>query len=258
QPYRALLTPLLGYALVIVVGYWFVWTISGLGPALLVLLLVTGALNMLAWRRFGPPQLGPARAHLPILLIVFATLLVGLAPLLHYGHPAVIGGGWDIETALPTARYLERGPISAIATAAPNPLRDLVRDPPRIGKTVGFAVWQGSLDILTQIEAILTFTPLLAWLRALGVLAVYVLLRATLGLRRGPALLGAALTSAGALLLWIGYFNFEKQMAAWPLIPLGLLIGVAAVEELAKPRRHEDTKIQENTNFISFVPLCLR
>src|SRR5205085_2166691 len=76
-------------------------------------------------------------------------------------------------------------------------------------------------------------TPLLAWLRALGVLAVYVLLRATLGLRRGPALLGAALTSAGALLLWIGYFNFEKQMAAWPLIPLGLLIGVAAVEELA-------------------------
>ena len=197
RPYRALLTPLLGYALVIVVGYWFVWTISGLAPALLVLLLATGALNVLAWRRAGPPQLGAAREHLPILLIVFATLLVGIAPLLHYGHPAVIGGGWDIETALPTARYLERGPIAAIATAAPNPLRDLVRDPPRIGKTVGFAVWQGSLDILTQVEAILTFTPLLAWLRALGVLAVYVLLRATLGLRRGPALLGAALTQRG-------------------------------------------------------------
>jgi hypothetical protein len=235
QPYRALLTPLLGYALVLVVGYWFVWTVSGLAPALVVLLLATGTLNVLAWRRAGPPQLGAARAHLPILLLVFATLLVGIAPLLHYGHPAVIGGGWDIETALPTARYLERGPIAAIATAAPNPLRDLVRDPPRIGKTVGFAVWQGSLDILTQVEAILTFTPLLAWLRALGVLAVYVLLRATLGLRRGPALLGAALTSAGALLLWIGYFNFEKQMAAWPLIPLGLLIGVAAVEQLASP-----------------------
>ncbi len=254
QPYCALLTPLLGYALVIVVGYWFVWTVSGLVPALLVLLLATGALNMLAWRRTGPPQLGAAREHLPILLIAFATLLVSIAPLLHYGHPAVIGGGWDIETALPTARYLERGPIAAIASSAPNPLRDLVHDPPRIGKTVGFAVWQGSLDILTQIEAILTFTPLLAWLRALGVLAVYVLFRATLGLRRGPALLGAALTSAGTLLLWIDYFNFEKQMAAWPLIPLGLLIGVAAVEQLAGLTNDEGRTTKARTNHpLSFV-----
>src|SRR5262249_4281643 len=239
RPYGALLAPLLGYAFAMVLGYWFVWTVSGLAPALLILLLATGALNALAWRREGPPRLGAIREELPILLIAFVTLLVGIAPLLHYGHPAVIGGGWDIETALPTARYLERGPIAAIADAAPNPLRDLVRDPPRIGKTVGFAVWQGSLDILTRVEAILTFTPLLAWLRAL---AVYWLLRATLGLRRGPALLGAALSSAGALLLWIGYFNFEKQMAAWPLIPLGLLIGVAAVEQLAAPTKDQRPK----------------
>ncbi|HEU5104053.1 MAG TPA: hypothetical protein VFU22_33785 [Roseiflexaceae bacterium] len=248
HPYRALLTPLLGYALAIVVGYWFVWSISGLGPAVVALLLATGALNVLAWRMTGPPRLGTLREHLPILLIAFATLLVSIAPLLHYGHPAVIGGGWDIETALPTARYLERGPIASIATAPSNPLRDLVRDPPRIGKTLGFAIWQGSLDILTQIEAILTFTPLLAWLRALGVLAVYVLFRATLGLRRGPALLGAALTSAGALMLWIGYFNFEKQMAAWPLIPLGLLIGVATVEELASPTKDQGPKTNTGLN----------
>src|SRR5215217_2898434 len=51
QPYRILLTPLLGYALTMVVGYWFVWTVSGLAPAVLVLLLVTGALNGLAWHR---------------------------------------------------------------------------------------------------------------------------------------------------------------------------------------------------------------
>jgi hypothetical protein len=253
QPYCALLTPLLGYALAMVVGYWFVWTISGLAPALLMLLLACGALNIRAWRRTGPLRLAAIREHIPILLIAFATLLVSIAPLLHYGHPAVIGGGWDIETALPTARYLERGPIAAIASAAPNPLRDLVRDPPRIGKTVGFAVWQGSLDILTQIEAILTFTPLLAGLRALGVLAVYVLLRATLGLRRGPALLGAALTSAGALLLWIGYFNFEKQMAAWPLIPLGLLMGVAAVEQLALPTKDEGQRTNDPAQHSSFV-----
>jgi hypothetical protein len=87
QPYRALLAPLLGFALAMVVGYWFVWTISGLVPAVLILLLGTGALNMLAWRRSGPPRLGALREHLPILLIALATLLVGIAPLLHYGRP---------------------------------------------------------------------------------------------------------------------------------------------------------------------------
>jgi hypothetical protein len=233
QPYRGLLSPLLGYSLAIVVGYWFVWTFSGLPLALAVLLAATSLLNVITWRRGGPPQFSGTREHWPILALLLVTLLVGIAPLLHYGHPAVIGGGWDIETALPMARYLERGPIAAIAEAPPNPLRDLVRDPPRIGKTLGFAVWQGLLDVLLRTEAILTFVPLLAWLRALGVLAVYVLFRATLGLRRGPALLGAAWTSAGALLLWTTYFNFEKQLSAWPLIPLGLLIGVAAVQEQA-------------------------
>jgi hypothetical protein len=243
HPYRGLLAPLLGYALAIVVGYWFVWTISGLAPALAVLLLATGALDALAWRRGGPPRpLQFVRAHWPLLALLIVTLLIGILPLLHFGHPAVIGAGWDIETALPTARYLERGPISAIASAAPNPLRDLVRDPPRIGKTVGFAVWQGSLDVLLRQEAILTFVPLLAWLRALGILAVYVLFRATFGMRRGAALLGSAWISAGALLLWTTYFNFEKQLAAWPLIPLGLLLGVAAVEELAQPTTDDRRK----------------
>jgi hypothetical protein len=233
QPYRGLLTPLIGYSLAIVVGYWFVWTVSGLPLALAVLLPATGALNLVAWRRSGPPQFRVGPEHLPLLALLLLTLLVGIAPLLRYGHPAVIGAGWDIESALPMARYLERGPIAAIADAPPNPLRDLVRDPPRIGKTLGFAIWQGLLDVLLRMEALLTFVPLLAWLRTLGVLAVYVLFRATLGLQRGPALLGAAWTSAGALLLWITYFNFEKQLSAWPLIPLGLLLGVAAVQELA-------------------------
>jgi hypothetical protein len=254
RPYQGLLAPLLGYSLAIVVGYWVVWTVSGLPVALAALLIITGVLNVVAWRRGGAPRLGGLREHWPLLALLVATLLVGIAPLLHYGHPAVIGGGWDIESALPMARYLERGPIASIAEAPPNPLRDLVRDPPRIGKTLGFAVWQGTLDVLLRTEAILTFVPLLAWLRALGVLAVYVLLRATLGLRRGAALLGAAWTSAGALLLWTTYFHIETQLAAWPLIPFGLLLGIAAVQESAlraighadrETRRHGDMESRD-------------
>src|SRR3954454_24967678 len=69
RPYSGLLTPLLGYALAIVVGLWFAGTISGWLLALIVLLAATGALNALAWRRGGPPRLGSVlRAEWPLLL----------------------------------------------------------------------------------------------------------------------------------------------------------------------------------------------
>jgi hypothetical protein len=165
---------------------------------------------------------------------LLVTLLIGVAPLINYGHPAIIGDGWDVENYLPLARYLERGPVSAITSAPPNPLRDYNADPPKNGLTLGFSIWQGSVDTLTGQEAITTFAPLLAWLRVLGVLAVYVLFRAILGLNRWYALLGAAFVSAGGLLLWVEYSNFGMQIAAWPLIPLGLVMGIASVEEVAE------------------------
>ena len=68
----------------------------------------------------------------------------------------------------------------------------------------------------------------------------YAWLRATMGLGRAAALLAAALISAGALLLWVSYFNFAMQLAGWPLLALGLALGVAAVEELARRRLTTD------------------
>ena len=238
QPYRGLLAPLLGYALVVVTGYWGVRTVLGIPAVLVGLLLATTGINVLTWRKVGQqPGGGDSRTLVPLFLLLLITLLVGLAPLLQYGHPAIIGAGWDTENYLPTARYLERGPISSIATAPSNPLRDINAHPPSIGLTLGFSVWQASVDVLARTEALVSFAPLLAWLRTLGVLAVYLLLRITLGLRHASALLGAAFTSAGALLLWVSYFNFGMQLAAWPLIPLGLVLGVAVVEELAEQGR---------------------
>ncbi len=173
------------------------------------------------------------RAEWPLLALLLLTLLAGVLPLLRYGYVTVIGQGWDTESYMPMAQHLIDYPLARIPEAPANPLRDLVRDPPKIGVTLGFSVFQGMTMLLSRQTALLTFAPLLALLRMLGVLGIYVWLRATMGLGRWPALLGAAGASAGALLLWVGYFNSGMQMAAWPLIPLGLLLGVAAVEELA-------------------------
>ncbi len=234
KPWSGLLALLLGYALVLVVGYWAVRDWVGIPVVLMVLLPATGLLNALAWVRTGPPLFpNQPLAHAPLAALLAITLLVGIAPLISYGHPAIIGDGWDVENYLPIARYLERGPVSDIATSLPNPLRDLNAHPPYKGVTLGFSIWQGSVDLLTGQEAITTFAPLLAWLRMLGVMAVYILLRSTLGLKRWFALLGAAFVSAGGLLLWIEYVNFGMQISAWPLIPLGLVMGIEATRDLA-------------------------
>ncbi|OAN44928.1 hypothetical protein A6A03_15785 [Chloroflexus islandicus] len=231
QPWRALLAPLLGYALTILVGYWVVRFAGGLGLALGLLLPLGGLLNGLAWRRTGPPHLAAAlRQHWPVLLVALIGVAIGIAPLFSYGYIAPIGGGWDVENYWPVARYLTRGPVSAIATAPANPLRDINADPPRIGLTLGFSIWQGSVDLLSASEPLLSFAPLLAWLRALGVIGIYVLLQALFDLRRGPAAFGALLAALNGLLLWTSFFNFGMQLAAWPLIPLALILGLAAVQ----------------------------
>ncbi len=256
QPFRSLAMPIVGYALVVVCGYWAVHTMFSLAQSLLVVLILSAAVNGLAWQRTGKPRIVAAvREHWPLAVLLAATLLVGIVPLLSYGHVGIIGGGWDTENYLPTARYLERGPVSGIATALPNPLRDINASPPRIGLTLGFSVWQGSVDVLTRSEAIVSFAPLLAWLRTLGVLGVYLLLRSTLGLRQWPALIGAAWVSAGSLLLWVSYFNFGMQLSAWALLGGALAIGLAGVEAAATGWRRLPQAVLAAL-VIAALPIC--
>jgi hypothetical protein len=240
RPFGALLTPLVGYAITLWAGYMGVSTALNLRWTLALLLALATALNLLAWRRgMRPDPLKVLRDHLPLLALLVVTLLVGVLPLLRYGYLTAIGQGWDTESYLPMAQHLRDYPLARIPDAPINPLRDLVRDPPRIGVTLGFSVFHGMTMLLSGQSALASFAPLLALLRALGILAIFVWLRATMGLERAAALLGAAGASAGALLLWVSYFNFGMQLAAWPLLALGLTLGIAAVEDLALPTKAE-------------------
>lgn len=234
RPQAALYAPLVGYAIAIYLGYLGVSSVLNLRWSLVLLLGLASALNLLAWRRTGRPHpLVALREHAAPIGLAAATLLVGVLPLLHYGYFATIGQGWDTESYLPLAQHLNDYTLAQIPGAPISPLRDLVRNPPAIGVTLGFSVFQGMTMPLSGQSALATFAALLALLRALGILAIYAWLRTTMGLGWAAALLGAALASAGALMLWISYFNFGMQLAAWPLLALGLAIAIAAVEELA-------------------------
>src|SRR6476620_6685270 len=133
----------------------------------------------------------------------------------------------------PLAQHLNDYALAHIPDAPISPMRGLISKPPAIGVTLGYSVLQGMAMLLSGQTALATFAPLLALLRALGVLASYAWLRTTMGLGRAAALLAATLISAGALLLWVAYFNFAMQLAGWPLLALGFAMGVAAVEQLA-------------------------
>ncbi len=82
QRWVGLLAPLLGYCLVLVIGYWIVRAWAGLWGVLLVVLPLAGIFNLLAWRRTGQPRIQPKREQLPILALLAVTLLVGVAPLI--------------------------------------------------------------------------------------------------------------------------------------------------------------------------------
>jgi hypothetical protein len=240
HPQMALFVPLVGYAITIWIGYLGVSSVLNLRWSLALLLLLATVLNLLAWQRGARPHpLVALREHAAALALFGLTVLIGVLPLLHYGYATTIGEGWDTESYLPLAQHLNDYALAHIPDAPISPMRGLVSKPPAIGVTLGYSVLQGMTMLLSGQTALATFAPLLALLRALGVLASYAWLRATMGLGRAAALLAATLISAGALLLWVGYFNFAMQLAGWPLLALGLALGVAAVEQLASPAKDE-------------------
>lgn len=236
-PFRAPLTPLIGYVVLLWSGFMLASLALNLRWTLAVVLIGATALNALAWRSAGPPQLlAWLRAQPEALIPPLLALLTGILPLLSYGYPTIIGRGWDTESYLPMVQHLIDYPLPRIPDAPQSLLRDLVAHPPRIGLTLGFSVFQGMVMILSGASALASFAPVIAFMRALAVLTVYVWLRATMGSGRGAAFLGATLTALTSLMLWIGYFNFGMQMSAWCLLALALTVGLAAVDDLAQRR----------------------
>ncbi len=235
--FRAPLAPLAGYAILLWSGFMLASLALNLRWTLVVVLAGATALNIVAWRSGGSPRpLAWLRTQPEALIPPVLALLTGILPLLNYGYPTIIGRGWDTESYLPMAQHLIDYPLPRIAEAPQSLLRDLVAHPPQIGLTLGFSVFHGMVMILSGASAFESFAPVIAFMRALAVLAAYVWLRTMMSAGRISAFLGATLTALTSLMLWIGYFNFGMQMSAWCMLALALTVGLAAVDDLA--RRH--------------------
>lgn len=227
---EGLLAPLLGYALLLLIGYYGVTTVLNLRQVLFISLGLGTLLNALALWRCRDRRLHlDLREHGGAVLLAGLAFLLGILPLLNYGYVTVIGENWDTEAYLPLAEYLVRVPVREIASMPPNPLRDLNADPSRIAVTLGFSIAQGVWQQIVGQDALRSFAPTLALLRVLSVLAMYLLFRRALTMSRRAAVLGTALVSLYALSLWLTFFNFGMQLSSLPLVPLGLLLLVVVL-----------------------------
>ncbi len=238
-PYRRLLTPFVGMALVIVWNYLALFCGFDLTRATWALWALTTALNVFilarAWTRktfLRRPAF--AREQWLAVLLAFAAFCAAVAPLLRYGYLTVIGENWDYEFYLPLADYLRALPTAALSTAPPNPLLNTILSRHILPLPMGFTYLHAALDALTQRQALDTFALLLAVLRALGVVAAYLFFRATFRMSARAAILATALVALNGLLLWFTYWSFGLHLAALALAPLALLFGAHALTARAE------------------------
>jgi hypothetical protein len=229
---EGLLAPLVGYVLLLLLGYYGVRTALNLAGVLILASLVGAVLIALAlWLRRGERLELNLREHGWVWLLALLAFLVAVLPLVSYGYLTPIGGNWDPENYLPVTQYLTQVPVDQIGEMPVNPVRDLNAHPPRIGLTLGFSVLQGVLQQLRGWDARESFAPVLALLRGFAVLALYLLFRRGLRMSQWPALIATFLGGFHALGLWIALFNFGMQMSAMPLVPLALCLFLLALRQ---------------------------
>ncbi len=220
--------PLVGYLLLLWSGYYAVRFAGGL-PLGLALAGALALLFLALARRCRAPLDPPARPFWGAAALAGLVYLAAVLPLLLRGYPGPLGENWDAEVYVAEAAYLQDGPVAALADHPPNPLLRVVADPPKAGLTLGFSVLHGSLSWLLRQDPFVTFPWTLALGLALGAWALAHALR-RLGLPAWAAALGGLLWGLHPLVLWTALFNFGMQVSAFPLVPLGWMALVEALE----------------------------
>ncbi len=257
--WRALVTPLVGLALIELWDYAALFFGINLATATSALLLVVTGLNAAAVLRGRPlSTLPPAKGESWGFLLsriagegrradifrgnraieyvgasrwglALFAFLAAVAPLVRYGYVTIIGENWDYEFYLPLADALRTMSTFAIAQAPANPLINIILSRHIGPLPMGFAYIQTTLDILFRLEAFDSFAILLALIRALGVISPFIFFRATLKMSNRAALVAAALLAFNGLLLWATYWNFGLHLTSLALLPLALAFGADAL-----------------------------
>ncbi len=239
-PYKILLMPFAGMALVIVWDYAALALNWNLTEATWALVAASAAVNVAAWLRSRKQQDVPLAEQFRdtrwVWLLMLLVFCAAVAPLWRYGYVTVIGENWDYEFYLPLADYLREFSTAQLVNAPPNPLLTTILSRHILPLPMGFSYLHATLDELLQQQALDTFAILLGVLRGLGVGAAFLFCRAGLKMSQRASLIATAFVAFNGLLLWFTYWNFGLHLAALALLPVALLFGILALEKGASWR----------------------
>lgn len=234
--YDMLLAPHMGLALIAIIGYYGAnagFTMRQILPIILILasiILVVALATSPPGSRRWLPGLPPMREFFPLLILLIATWLLQIAPILSYGTLIPIGDNWDVEFYLPLADYLKDYSYPTLHHAPANPLRDLLLTPRLASRAMGATYAQALADIVTFRDAWDSWVPMLAVIRTITLAGLYPLLREGLGARPAAALAGVALAGIQSLLLWTTYNSFGMGLGGLALLPAALLCVLLALQ----------------------------
>lgn len=234
-----LLIPFFGMAMVIVWDYIALWLGFNLTEATWGLVVVAVALVIVtqvrrekshAVRNDNPRERAYARETLWVLALALLAFCAAVVPLWRYGFVTVIGENWDYEFYLPLADYLREFTTAQLVNAPANPLLSTILSRHILPLPMGFSYLHATLNELLRMQALDTFPTLLGVLRALGVSGAFLFFRAAFKMSERAALIATALVAVNGLLLWFTYWSFGLHLAALALLPVGLLLGVQALQ----------------------------
>jgi len=224
-------TPFIGYSLAAVVLHdlnayllptkQITWLMLGLAALL-------NAYVVWSRRRVLPR---PSKEDLLLFALAFVFFFVAVSPLLSYSYSTVIGTNGDWELYVARADYLRQYPFSRLAEAAPNPLRDLMREPLFTSGGWGFSYAASALGVVLDRSGLDLFAPMMASFYALGAVAAYLFARHVGKLSVRGAGVVAAVAGLNGVILWSTFFNYGTQIASVMLLPVALIAGTHLFED---------------------------
>jgi len=237
RPFRAVVMPLVGCSLLLVViAPLTMFTTLKPFPIAVLLSLALAPVNIWTmwhmWRTWSEQRnrSGELLTMTFCYALALITLALALLPPLTWNVSAPIGSNWDAaDFYVPLGRALQLRSQRDFATLPQNPLVQVFTQPPVSGRVHAFSYLHATISSLMGIEPLQSFVPMMAFVLALQPLATYPLGR-VLGLGRIWVLLATGLVALAWLPLWVAYNNFSSHLLALPLLPLALASGLVALQ----------------------------